>query len=73
MHKLLNLFCLPLCIAGSIFLSSGILGYTSFDVNKEASTESSSQINKLYSEKEITLKDPPVSEVLSEKIIVKIR
>ena len=73
MHKLLNLFCLPLCIAGSIFLSSGILGYTSFDVNKEASTETSSQINKLYSEKEITLKDPPVSEVLSEKIIVKIR
>ena len=73
MHKLLNLFCLPLCIAGSIFLSSGILGYTSFDVNKEVSTETSSQINKLYSEKEITLKDPPVSEVLSEKIIVKIR
>ena len=73
MHKLLNLFCLPLFIVGSIFLSTGILGYTSFDINKEANTETSSQINKLYSEKEITLKDPPVSEVLSEKIIVKIR
>ena len=33
----------------------------------------SDEINNLYSEKEITLKDPPVSEVLQTKIIVKVR
>ncbi len=33
----------------------------------------SSQINRLYSEKEIILKDPPISEILSDKFFVKIR
>ena len=73
MHKLLNLFCLPLLIAGLTVFSHGILGYNSFELESITSSKTSSQINNLYSEKEIILKDPPVSEILSEKIIVKVR
>ena len=73
MHKLLNFICLPFFIAGLIFLSNGLLGYNSYEIYIESNTKTSSQINNLYSEKEITLKDPPVSEVLSDKIFVKIR
>ena len=73
MHKFLNFFCFPLLIAGCILLSSGILGYHSYDINVDANTKTSAQINKLYSEKEILLKDPPVSETLSEKLVVKVR
>ena len=72
MHKLLNFFCFPLLIIGAILVSSGIVGYD-LNFNIESNTKTSAQINKLYSEKEITLKDPPVSEKLSEKLIVKIR
>ena len=74
MHKLLNFFCFPIVIAGSILLSSGLLGYNTFYKNvTEANTKTSNQINSLYSEKEITLKDPPIAEVLSDKFLVKIR
>ena len=73
MHKLLNFICLPFFIAGLIFLSNGLLGYNSYKIYIESNTKTSSQINNLYSEKEITLKGPPVSEVLSDKIFVKIR
>tara|TARA_B100000427_G_scaffold328378_1_gene341324 strand:+ start:302 stop:1258 length:957 start_codon:yes stop_codon:yes gene_type:complete len=73
MHKLLNFICLPFFIAGLIFLSNGLLGYNSYEIYIESNTKTSSQINNLYSEKEITLKGPPVSEVLSDKIFVKIR
>ena len=72
MHKLLNFFCFPLFIIGAVLVSSGIVGYD-LNFNIESNTKTSAQINKLYSEKEITLKDPPVSEKLSEKLIVKIR
>ena len=73
MHKFLNFFCFPLLITGFILLSSGILGYNSYDINVHTNTKTSAQINKLYSEKEILLKDPPVSETLSEKLVVKVR
>ena len=74
MHKLLNFFCFPISIIGLIFLSHGLLDYNSFTSNKlEGVNQTSSYINTLYSEKEITLKDPPISEVLSEKFIAKIR
>ena len=74
MHKLLNIFCLPVAIVGLIFFSHGLLGYTNYYKNLvESNSQTSSQINTLYSEKEITLKDPPISEKLSEKLIVKIR
>ena len=73
MHKLLNFFSFPTLITGLIFLSNGILGFTSFEVESLSNAKTSSQINNLYSEKEITLKDPPVYETLSQKIIVKIR
>ena len=73
MHKLLNFFSFPTLLLGLIILSNGILGYKFYDPNFESETKTSGQINNLYSEKEITLKDPPVNEVLSEKLIVKIR
>lgn len=73
MHKLLNYFSLPTAIIGLILASSGLLDISSNKIKISTNVDSSNQINKLYSEKEITLKGPPVSEVLSEKIIVKIR
>ena len=73
MHKLLNYFSLPTAIIGLILASSGLLDINSNKIKINTIVDSSNQINKLYSEKEITLKGPPVSEVLSEKIIVKIR
>lgn len=73
MRKLLNFLCFPIFISGLIFISNGILGYNSYELENIANSKTASQINSLYSEKEILLKDPPVSEILSEKIIVKIR
>ena len=74
MNKLFNFFCFPLLLVGLIFLSSGLVGYgTSYNKYIENNTHTANQINSLYSEKEIILKDPPVSEVLSEKLFVKIR
>ncbi len=74
MNKLLNFFCFPLLLVGLIFLSSGLVGYgISYNKYIENNTHTANQINSLYSEKEIILKDPPVSEVLSEKLFVKIR
>ena len=74
MNKTLNFFCLPLAIAGLIILSNSLLVYNNLylkDINHNYQT--SFDINNLYSEKEILLKDPPISEELSNKIIVKIR
>ncbi len=73
MNKALNFFCFPLLISGLILLSSGFLDYNSHLVKVESNSKTSNQINNLYSEKEITLKDPPVSEILSDKLIVKIK
>jgi len=73
MHKLLNFVSFPVLLLGLIVLSNSILGFSSYDKNFEAELKTSGQINNLYSEKEITLKDPPVNEVLSKKLIVKIR
>ena len=74
MNKLFNFFCFPLLLVGLIVLSSGLVGYgTSYNKYIENNTHTANQINSLYSEKEIILKDPPVSEVLSEKLFVKIR
>ncbi len=74
MHKILNLFCLPLIITGLIFLSQGLLGYNnSYYKDIQNNTHTSNQINSLYSEKEITLKDPPISEILNDKLYVKIK
>ncbi len=74
MHKLLNFFCFPLLIVGLIFLSNGFIGYNSLNsIITKNNSSTSSQINSLYSEKEIILKDPPVSEKLSKKLFVKVR
>ena len=73
MHKLLNFFSFPVFLIGSILLSNGILSYDFNKNNIQTTAKTSSQVNNLYSEKEITLKDPPVSEILSKKIIVKVR
>ena len=73
MHKLLNFFSFPTAIIGLILASSGLLGINPNKIEIHTNVNTSNQINKLYSEKEIILKGPPVSEVLSEKIIVKIR
>ena len=73
MHKILNFICFPFFLTGLILASHGLLGYSSFDLNNMGSKETSGQINSLYSEKEITLKDPPVFEKLSDKLIIKIR
>lgn len=54
-------------------MSNGILSYDFNKNNIQTTAKTSSQVNNLYSEKEITLKDPPVSEILSKKIIVKVR
>ena len=59
---------------GFIFLSHGLLGYYNiYEPQIKENYQTSRHVNILYSEKEITLKDPPVSEVLSDKILVKIR
>ncbi len=73
MHKLLNFFSFPTFLLGLITLSNGILSFNFYDPNLKLDLKTSSQINNLYSEKEITLKDPPVNEVLSKKLIVKIK
>ena len=74
MHKLLNFFCFPALLVGLIFISNGLLGYNKlYQISIETNSKTSKQINSLYSEKEITLKDPPISEVLSSKFLVKIR
>ncbi len=74
MHKLLNFFCFPALLVGLIFISNGLLGYNKlYQISIETNSKTSKQINTLYSEKEITLKDPPISEVLSSKFLVKIR
>ena len=74
MNKVLNFFCFPIVISGSILLSYGLLGYKlNNSPDLETNFQTSIQINSLYSEKEITLKDPPVAEVLSDKFYVKIR
>ncbi len=73
MHKLLNFFSFPLLLTGIIFLSNGVIGINSFHLGFQLDTKTSDQINNLYSEKEITLKGPPVSEILSKKINIKIK
>ena len=74
MNKVLNFFCFPVVISGSILFSYGLLGYKlNNTTDLETNFQTSIQINSLYSEKEITLKDPPVAEVLSDKFYVKIR
>ena len=74
MHKLLNFFCFPFLILGCIVLSKGLLGYSSiYEINFKKVNQNSIEINNLYSEKEITLKDPPISETLTNKLIVKIK
>ena len=73
MHKVLNLFSFPLLLSGLVFLSHGLLGYNYSKTKIKTFEKTSSQINNLYSEKEILLKDTPVSEILSDKLIVRIR
>ena len=64
-----------------MFLSYGFVGFVE---NKTTDTknniQTANQINKLYSEKEITpsekeitLKGPPITEIVNEKLIVKVR
>ncbi len=55
-------------------MSKGLLGYSSiYEINFKKVNQNSIEINNLYSEKEITLKDPPISETLTNKLIVKIK
>ncbi len=73
MHKLLNFICFPLLITGLIFVSNGLVGYDYDFIDFNKLSEDSRKINNLYSEKEITLKDPPISEIISDKFIIKIK
>ena len=73
MHKLLNFICFPILLSGIIILSNGLLDYNTYKIMIEADVETSGEINNKYSEKEITLKGPPVSEKLSFKFFVKVR
>ena len=81
MDRLYNFFCFPLLLLGLIFISNGLVGYVEFNaVDTKNTIQTANQINKLYSEKEITpfekeitLKGPPIAEILNEKLIVKIR
>ena len=81
MDRLYNFFCFPLLILGLIFISNGFVGFVeNKTVDTQNNTQTANQINKLYfekeitpSEKEITLKGPPITEIVNEKLIVKIR
>ena len=81
MDKLLNFFCFPLLLIGLIFIGNGFVGFVEINaVDTKNNIQTANQINKLYSEKEITpsekeitLKGPPIAEILNEKLIVKIR
>ena len=78
MDKLLNFFCFPLLLVGLIFISNGFVSYVEFNADDTKNTiQTANQINKLYSEKEITpsekeitLKGPPITEIVNEKLIV---
>ena len=73
MHKLLNFICFPLLITGLIFISNGLVGYDYDFIDFNKLSEDSRKINNLYSEKEITLKDPPIAEIMSDKFIIKMK
>ena len=81
MDRLLNFFCFPLLLLGLIFISNGFVGFVELNaVDTKNNIQTANQINKLYSEKEITpfekeitLKGPPIAEIVNEKLIVKIR
>ena len=47
MHKLLNIFCFPLFICGSIVLANGLLGYN-VKIEHDFNSQTSNQINTLY-------------------------
>ena len=60
MDRLLNFFCFPLLLLGLIFISNGFVGFVeNNNVDTQNNIQSANQINKLYSEKEITLVDNP--------------
>ena len=81
MDRLYNFFCFPLLILGLIFISNGFVGFVENNTTDTMNNiQTANQINKLYSEKEITpsekeitLKGPPITEIVNEKLIVKIR
>ena len=81
MGRLLNFFCFPLLLIGLVFVSYGFVGFVeNNNVDIKNNTQTANQINKLYSEKEITpsekeitLKGPPITEIVNEKLIVKVR
>ena len=81
MDRLYNFFCFPLLILGLIFISNGFVGFVENNtVDIKNNTQTANQINKLYfekeitpSEKEITLNGPPITEIVNEKLIVKVR
>ena len=69
MDRLYNFFCFPLLLLGLIFISNGSVGFVEKNTIDDKNTiQTANQINKLYSEKEITpsekeitLKGPPLS------------
>ena len=79
MDRLHNFFCFPLLLLGLIFISNGFVGYVEFNaVDTKNNIQTANQINKLYSEKEITpsekeitLKGPPITEIVDEKLSAK--
>ena len=81
MDRLYNFFCFPLLLLGLIFISNGFVGFVENNtIDTKNNIQTANQINKLYSEKEITpfekeitLKGPPIAEILNEKLIVKVR
>ena len=81
MDRLYNFFCFPLLLIGLIFISNGFVDFVeNKTLDNKNNIQTANQINKLYSEKEIipsekeiTLKGPPITEIVNEKLIVKIR
>ena len=80
MDRLHNFFCFPLLLLGLIFVSNGFVGFVEINTgDTKNNIQTANQVNKLYSEKEITpsekeitLKGPPITEIVNEKLIVKI-
>ena len=62
MDRLYNFFCFPLLLLGLVILSYGFVGFVeNNNVDTKNKIQTANQINKLYSEKEITLSEKEVT------------
>ena len=67
MDRLYNFFCFPLLLLGLIFISNGFVGFVENNTTATKNNiQTANQINKLYSEKEIT----PFEKKLPLKVLL---